>query len=349
VEERASWLLSPATAVRVALVVFVLAWIFGPYELRSAVPVLLVFLIALGLELNFLVGALRSTPSPRPDRKPQDVDRDRYGYDHESDDLVLVRRGGEEVWVAYSGESAEELEKLLAELDSAPEEAGEPGAATGVRPHGSDPFHTRAVELEPRRPAAPVRRFLVGLGVIGLLGLTVWFVESRTGWDSLDTDTRIEATERFSDEASLVVEKPVTIYCDEGGDFVGAVQHADGLAEVGGDHAYLTPEICLDLYRLAFEDEVRGSQTGRALAVLAHEAWHLRGVSDEGATECYALQSGVETGRRLGLSEGRARQLMRQQLAENALRAQGSFEYRVPPQCRDGGRLDLDLGSTRFP
>ena len=93
---------SSAAVVRVALVVFVLAWIFGPYALRSAVPILLVFLIALGLELNFLVSAFRSTPSPRPDRRPQVVERDRYGYDHETDDLVLIRRGDEEVWVAYS-------------------------------------------------------------------------------------------------------------------------------------------------------------------------------------------------------------------------------------------------------
>ncbi len=139
------------------------------------------------------------------------------------------------------------------------------------------------------------------------------------------------------------------IYCDESRDFVGAVQHADGVAEVGGERAYLTPEICLDLYRLAFEDEVRGSQTARAVAVLAHETWHLRGVGDEGTTECYALQSGVDIGRRLGLSDETAHQLMRQQLAENALRAGGSIEYRVPPDCRDGGRLDLDAGSTRFP
>ncbi|MEX0850834.1 MAG: hypothetical protein WD015_04960 [Gaiellaceae bacterium] len=331
--ERPNSLLSPATIVRVALVVFVLAWIFGPYEFRSAVPVLLVFLIALALELNFLVGALRSTPSSRPDRKPQDVDRDRYGYDLETDDLVLVRRGDEEVWVAYSGESAEELEELLADMHDSPEDADEPA------------------ELDPEqwRSVAPVRRFLVGLGIIGFLGLTIWFVESRTGWDSLDGSTRLEAVERFSDQASLVADKPVSIYCDESRDFVGAVQHADGVAEVGGERAYLTPEICLDLYRLAFEDEVRGSQTARAIAVLAHESWHLRGVRDEGTTECYALQSGVEIGQRLGLSEERARQLMRQQLTENALRGGGSFEYRVPPECRDGGRLDLDPGSASFP
>jgi hypothetical protein len=72
-------------------------------------------------------------------------------------------------------------------------------------------------------------------------------------------------------------------------------------------------------------------------------------VGDEGTTECYALQSGVELGQRLGLSEDTARRMMRQQLTENALRVGGSFEYRVPPECRDGGRLDLDPGSSSFP
>jgi hypothetical protein len=141
----------------------------------------------------------------------------------------------------------------------------------------------------------------------------------------------------------------VTIRCDEAREYVGFVQHADGVALVGGDRAYLTPERCLDLYRLAFEDEVTSSQTGRALAVLAHEAWHLRGVRNEGTTECYALQSGVGLGQRLGLSEVRAGQLMRQQLTENALHAQGSPEYLLPSECRDGGSLDLNPSVTRFP
>ena len=195
----------------------------------------------------------------------------------------------------------------------------------------------------------PLRRFAAGLGLIAALALVFWFVESRTGWNGLDASTRAEAAARFSAEASRVVGKPVTIRCDESGDYVGAVQHADGVAVVGGNLAYLTPERCLDLYRLAFEDEVRSNRTGRAIAVLAHEAWHLRGESDEGTTECYALQSGVEIGERLGLSPSRARRLMRQQLVENALRGGSSLEYRVPPECRDGGRLDLRPDLERFP
>jgi hypothetical protein len=54
-------------------------------------------------------------------------------------------------------------------------------------------------------------------------------------------------------------------------------------------------------------------------------------------------------GERLGLSEGTARRLMRQQLAENALHGADSTEYLVPPDCRNGGPLDLDPGSSRFP
>ena len=92
-----------------------------------------------------------------------------------------------------------------------------------------------------------------------------------------------------------------------------------------------------------------GARTGRAIAVLAHEAWHLRGEGDEGRTECYALQSGVDLGVRLGLSEDRARQLMRQQLTENAGRGATTAEYRVPAECEDGGPLDLRPGDSNFP
>ena len=320
---------SPLTLVRVGLAVFVLVWIFGPYSLRSAVPIWLPFLIALGLELHFFVGALRPAAARRPDRGPQTADRELYGYG-DSEELVLVREGGKELWIPYSGQTEEELSALIEEAGDSPETEAAPAPETG-----------------PER--RPVRRLVLGLGLIGALALTFWVVESRTGWNGLDTSTRAEATARFSEEASRVAAKPVTIRCDEAGDYVGAVQHADGVAAVGGNLAYLTPERCVDLYRLAFEGEVRSSRTGRALAVLAHEAWHLRGVSDEGITECYALQSGVEIGRRLGLSLDTARRLMRQQLAENALRGRANPAYRVPADCRDDGQLDLEPDSSRFP
>src|SRR5687768_15240692 len=159
---------------------------------------------------------MRPSPLRRPDRGPQPIDRERYGF--------------ELPWDA-DGEPAPEPERGL-----------------------------------------PIRQLLVGLGVIAVLAVVIWAVDIGTGWDALDQEERAAATERFSAEASQIAGKPVRIRCDESGSFVGAVQHADGVAAVGGDLAFLTPERCLDLYRLAFEDEVRSSQTGRSLAVLTHEA-----------------------------------------------------------------------------
>ena len=315
--------MSPWRWVQIALVVFVLAWILGPSDLRDAVPILVVFLLAVGLEVQFLVSALRAGPARRPDRRPQEIDRERYGFDRDPEHIVVVEEGDDEVWLAV----LDERDDQLTEQDNAREE----------------------LAPERRSRLGPVPRFALGLGVIAAVGALVWFLEGRTGWDSLDGETKAAAVSQFSDEASRIADKPVSIRCDEARDYVGAVQHSDGVAEVGGDLAIMTPEICNDLYRLAFDDETTGSRTGRALAVLAHEAWHLRGVGDEATTECYALQSGVDLGQRLGLSEDTARQLMRQQLTENALRGAESLEYRVTSECRDEGRLDLHPEDGSFP
>jgi hypothetical protein len=309
---------SPSLVVRVALVVLVLAWILGPDELRKTVPLLLVFALALGLEVQFLVNALRGGSRRVPDRSPQEIDRDRYGFDREPDELVVVEEGDFETWLALSEE-------------------------------GEDTDSEEESVVQERRARSPVTGFLVGLGILAALAAVAWVADTRTGWRSLDGDARLSAVERFSGEASRIAQKPVSIGCDEARDYVGYVQHADGVAIVGGDRAYITPEICFALYRLAFEDDVRGSRTARAIAVLAHEAWHLRGESDEGTTECFALQTGVELGRRLGLDESTARRMMAQQLAENTLRGLGSLDYRVPGECRDGGRLDLDPDRSSFP
>ena len=329
-DDRFASLPRPATLLRIALALFVVAWIFGPYSLRAAVPLWLPFLIALVLELQFLLGALRPAPLRRPDRGPLPIDRERYGYPEPTDELPPAPEDGE---ADDEEEDEDEGEQEQAEEDAwVWEEAEEAALEPDEEPGGR-----------------PARRFAAGVGVIGALALLAWIVDSRTGWNGVDASARAEAAARFSDEASRIAGKAVTIACDEAGEHVGIVQHADGAAIVGGDVAYLTPARCLDLYRLAFEDEARGSQTGRAIAVLAHEAWHLRGIRDEGTTECYALQSGVTLGRRLGLSENTARQMMRRELAENARRGPDSFEYRVPPECRDGGQLDLDAEDTRFP
>jgi hypothetical protein len=318
--------------VRLALAAFVLLWVFDVLGLQGTVPVWVPFVIGLGLELNFFLGARSATPVERSrGRSPLEIDRARYGYADEPDELVLVRDGERELWIPYSGESPEELGALI---DSAADEddVDDGDAEDAVAP-----------EAPPR-----IRRLAVGIGLLAALAALVWAAGNR-GWESLDGDERAAATARFSSEASRMVGRPVDIRCDEEGRFVGAVQHADGVAVVGGRVAYLTPQICHDLYRLAFEDEVGFNRTGHALVVLAHEAWHLRGERDEGRTECFALQSAVGLGRRLGLTEETARRMMRQQLVENQLRARGNLEYLLPAECRNGGGLDLDPQRTAFP
>lgn len=291
--------------LRVGLVAFVLAWIIGPDELRDAVPIAVVFVIALGLEVWFVVAAVRGGPAPAPDRRPQAIDRERYGF-HE-----------------------DEPDENDLEADEDDREDDE--------------------WFEPERTSSPVRRFGVGLGIIAALVAAVVLLDGSSGWSSLSGERRAEAVERFSDEASEIVGRPVDVRCDEARDYVGAVQHADGVAIVGGELAILTPEICHALYALAFENEVRGARTGRAVAVLAHEAWHLRGERDEGRTECFGLQSGVALGVRLGLAESEARQLMRQQLTENQLRGLETLDYRVGRECRNDGELDLYPARDAFP
>ena len=314
---------------------FVLTWIFGPDKLRATLPIWVPFLIALGLELHFFASGLRPPRPRRSDRGPQDADLDLYGYGGEAEELLLVRDGAQEIWVPYAGETAEEVEELIANAREVSEEEEDEAAAEPATKKG--------------RSARALSRLLGGLILIGALAAIFWLVDSRTGWNGLSGDARAKATARFSREASAVAGKPVTIRCDESGNYVGAVQHADGVARIGGTLAYLTPERCHALYRLAFEDKVDSNKTGLAIAVLAHEAWHLRGVADEGTTECYALQSGVELGERLGLARGTAEQLMRAQRVESTLRGRQNPAYALPAECHDGGRLDLEPASGWFP
>jgi hypothetical protein len=208
-------------------------------------------------------------------------------------------------------------------------------------------------DVEPPPPPArraPLLGRFEGLAVVAALAFVLLVLVPRGGWDGVDGEDRARTEARLSAEAGRIAGHEARVHCDARGETVGIVQHADGIAEVGGRNAYLTPDLCYRLYRLAFKgDEGAFSQTARAVAVLAHEAWHLRGESNEGVTNCYAFQSGVALGRRLGLSEGTAARMMRQQLADNAVFARSAPEYLVPRECRDGGRLDLDPAGTRFP
>ncbi len=186
--------------------------------------------------------------------------------------------------------------------------------------------------------------------MLAVVGGILFYASRPHGWDAVSTADRARAEALFSREASAIAGHPARVGCDSSGEHVGVVQEADGLAEVGGARAYLTPSLCDALYQLSAKHRVQSfPRTGRAIAVLAHEAWHLRGVGDEGLANCFAFQSGVQVGVHLGLSEDRARAMMRQQLATNATDSAGDARYLVPPGCRDGGEHDLHPSSSAFP
>ncbi len=295
--------------IRIAAVVLVLAWFFVPL-LRDSIPAWIPFLALAALEAQFLFSGLRERGEPRDRRGSAPLPEDIEEFGGpEWLEPDLVEVGGRQIWVPADVE------------------------------RGS-------------RVVRPRRRLLSRLeGVLALAGLLLLFVLlPEGGWRGLDEADRTRTEARLSTEAARIAGHRAVIHCDARGEAVGVVQHADGIAEVGGVNAFLTPEICFRLHRLANEgDEGAFSQTARAIAVLAHEAWHLRGESDEGVTNCYAFQSGVELGRRLGLSPGTAARMMRQQLAENPVQARSAPAYLVPPTCRNGGRLDLDPATSRFP
>ncbi len=298
---------------RIAVLALVIGYFFLPYDVRAWIPVWLLFLAALGLEVEFFLGGYlqsrRLVAPAKPDRGPQPHD--------------VAELGGAQWQEELTPEEFDELAAAPIEEDVA-----EPAEA----PHLSRRYVVEAV---------------AGLALVaGIL-----FYASRPhGWSAVPAAKRARAETVFSREAAMIAGHPARVVCDTSGRHVGFVQDADGSAVVGGSRAYLTPSICDTLYQAAFKHRVQSfPRTARAIAVLAHESWHLHGVSDEGLANCYGFQSGVLIGVHLGLSESTARAMMREQLATNASDAGANVQYRVPRGCHDGGSEDLHPAAPGFP
>lgn len=82
-----------------------------------------------------------------------------------------------------------------------------------------------------------------------------------------------------------------------------------------------------------------------ALLVLAHEAYHTAGVTDEAAANCYALQGMAWTALQLGAPRDEAELLAR--AMEELEPRQGSGYATM--ECRHGARLDLHPETPEFP
>jgi hypothetical protein len=121
------------------------------------------------------------------------------------------------------------------------------------------------------------------------------------------------------------------------------------------NHTDLSPQTCKALRHLdrvdftcIARDDCGFKQFNAAWAAhtLAHEAFHLRGFKDEGATECYALQNTAFVAERLGVPAAQAAQL---QAWIYATGYPNEPEEYHSARCYNGGPLDLRPNVAKFP
>jgi hypothetical protein len=326
---------------RLVVLAFVIAYFFLPYGVRYWIPPWIPFLGALYLEVQFFVGGYLRVrrgvtyvpPGSDPGPQPQDL-ADLGG--EEWREATTIELDGQRHFVPIQGLTDEEVEDRVGEY------ARDPEAIEAAR---------RPYAPGPRRGGLADRRYLLeALATLAVVAGILYWASRPHGWSAVSSANQVGAEAVFSREAAKIAGHHVQVRCDTKGEYVGFLKEADGLAFVGGKRAYLTPSICDTLYQLAFKHRTQSfPRTARSLAVLAHESWHLQGVSDEGLANCYGFQSGVQLGVDLGLSEGTARSMMREQLATNASDAASTPAYLVPGSCHDGGEDDLNPGSSSFP
>jgi len=84
-----------------------------------------------------------------------------------------------------------------------------------------------------------------------------------------------------------------------------------------------------------------------AALILSHESQHLRGVRDEGVTECYAIQMLPPVAQRLGSPPEEAKAIATHFLTVDQPLMSG--EYVLPLGCVNGGSLDLYPDSSSWP
>jgi hypothetical protein len=317
--------------------------------LQAWLPPLLPFLAAAAVEAQFFVAGLRRgrrAPATAADRGPQPSDLAEFGWASRtlsvtSEEAELVLRPGE----MADAEIVEWLNLHEQEL-----------AALGPGRHELAPIDdvASAVELYAApppvaRPSKVRRRLLEALAVLALFTGVFFLDRIEPGWQRLPEATRASTIALLEREASRIAGHQAQVICDVSGRHVGFVQDADGLAEVGGRRMWLTPDVCYRLYRVSHTKRATGPASGKAIAVFAHEAWHLHGEPRESLANCYAYQSGVEVGQALGLTAKTSRALMREQLADNASDFAATPGYVVPQGCHRGGQFDLRLDASHFP
>ncbi|TML40781.1 MAG: hypothetical protein E6G25_02965 [Actinobacteria bacterium] len=164
---------------------------------------------------------------------------------------------------------------------------------------------------------------------------------------------------RLSGIASELARRHVTIRCEGlSGALTGAGGESGRTEFVDGKPvsvSYLQEGVCQTLHSYARSLRAgpgcllpceRPLEIAWSLNTLAHESYHLAGVRNEAATECYALQAIDFVARRLGASPDQGRALAAFSFDQLPRRMPPEYSS---PECRDGGRLDLHPGDPSGP
>ena len=114
---------------------------------------------------------------------------------------------------------------------------------------------------------------------------------------------------RLSPRASMIVGKPVRVYCTSDRELWadtaireirgGGQAGARGFASVARGEAYLAPWVCQSLERWVRGKPVPLADFAEGLHTLIHESLHLRGIDDETAAECGSVREAAKWARTL--------------------------------------------------
>jgi hypothetical protein len=124
-----------------------------------------------------------------------------------------------------------------------------------------------------------------------------------------------------------------------------------GYTSADGERVNLAPAVCVLLTRLAYQrvpvyEDGWPDGLAWSVALLAHEAQHVRGVLNEAKAECYGMQSVRTAAQALGRTAEEGRYLA-WLYWENSYPS-GDAPYRSR-ECRNGGSLDLHPRSDVWP
>lgn len=179
--------------------------------------------------------------------------------------------------------------------------------------------------------------------VVALLAAAVAFVGFRL------TEKRADER-RLAAIAREIAHRDVSIRCQGRVGELVDVNAEYGSVQFGRDGqargpARLDRAVCAALVRLADGDDVPLERAALAVEALAHESYHLAGVRDEAATQCYGIQAMRFVAARLGVPADVGQTYVEAATARYPTLPEA---YRSV-ECREGGALDLHPERGVFP